>query len=568
VPRTPRSLAVGLLVVVGLVLVVGLGPLGLAGNVGPGASSGGAGSSGVPSGSRAAGGSGGSAIGGSGPVGGASAPGSTPSGPTANPTATPFPTPTPGAVTAQVPVVPVTNFRSTATATTPSEVAAVLAGTSSRYQALELVGDEAGPILGALGVARPPDASRLVLAPDEPTLAADLTRTRNRLAFLGADAVGPEVRALAWGDRALFGVDRVRSLTGWPLMATVPRAPGAAAYDPATTWTLFAGGDILLDRGVYLTVKVKGKGVDFPFDGGTADITGRVCCSSFGWDVPRTQRTGDAGAVRDLISSADIAIANFENPAPDDPTFHKSGTIFSADPALIDGLVHAGIDYVSLANNHIRDAGGQGLLQTIRNVTSRGLKESGAGRNLAAARTPAILQAGGIRVAILGYDAIAASYHATATKIGSAPLRADYVRQDVAAARKAGADLVIVFPHWGTEYKAKPFAAQQALARMIIDAGADMVIGNHAHWAGAMEVYKGKPIWYALGNFVFDQTWSEETMEGIALELTFDGTKLVQVWLHPLLIIDKAQPNFLDPAGAGKIVMDRVFNASTKLMRW
>ena len=58
---------------------------------------------------------------------------------------------------------------------------------------------------------------------------------------------------------------------------------------------------------------------------------------------------------------------------------------------------------------------------------------------------------------------------------------------------------------------------------MIIDAGADMVIGNHAHWAGAMEVYKGKPIWYALGNFVFDQTWSEPTMEGITLELTFDG---------------------------------------------
>ena len=87
---------------------------------------------------------------------------------------------------------------------------------------------------------------------------------------------------------------------------------------------------------------------------------------------------------------------------------------------------------------------------------------------------------------------------------------------------------MIVFPHWGTEYRSKPFAAQQQLARMIIDSGADMVIGNHAHWAAAMEVYEGKPIWYALGNFVFDQTWSEPTMEGITLELTFHGADLVQ----------------------------------------
>ena len=132
----------------------------------------------------------------------------------------------------------------------------------------------------------------------------------------------------------------------------------------------------------------------------------------------------------------------------------------------------------------------------------------------------------------------------------------------MAAARAAGADLVIVDPHWGTEYDDTPFAAQKQLARMIIDNGADMVIGNHAHWAAAMEVYKGKPIWYALGNFVFDQTWSEPTMEGITLELTFRGTKLVQVHIHPHIILDKAQPNFLDPAGDGRVVMGQVFQAS------
>ncbi len=183
---------------------------------------------------------------------------------------------------------------------------------------------------------------------------------------------------------------------------------------------------------------------------------------------------------------------------------------------------------MSLANNHIRDAGGQGLLQTITNIRKRGIEVSGAGKDLAAARKPAMLEAGGMTVAVLGYDAIAGYYHATADKIGSAPLTASIVRADIKSARAAGADLVIVFPHWGTEYRSKPFTGQQKLARMIIDSGADMVIGNHAHWAAAMEVYKGKPIWYALGNFVFDQTWSEPTMEGITLELTFKGAELIQ----------------------------------------
>ena len=476
-------------------------------------------------------------------------------------------TPAPPADLADVPVVPVTNFRATPTSTSAQELKAVLAGTSDRYTALELVGSEADAILSALGADRPSDPARLVLAADAKTLAADLAKNRKRLAFLRADAVGPEVRALAWGDSAVFGVDRLKALADWPLMASLPAPSAAEAFDPAKTWTLFAGGDIMLDRGVYLTLK--DKGADFAFDGGTATITGRCKnCSPLGWDTPYTKRTGDAGVVRDLIKGADIAAANFENPAPNKPRFHASGTNFSADPRLIDGLAHAGIDYVSLANNHIRDAGATGLLQTIANVKKRGIRYSGAGKDANAARTPAILEAAGTKVAILGYDAIAGGYHATATKVGSAGLSAKAVKADVAKARAAGADLVIVYPHWGTEYDPTPFVNQKKLAEMIIDNGADMVIGNHAHWAAAMEVYKGKPIWYALGNFVFDQTWSEPTMEGITLELTFRGKELVQAHIRPHIILDKAQPNFLDPAGAGKVVMGQVFSASKGLLPW
>ena len=491
---------------------------------------------------------------------------STGSGPTPTPAE---PTPVPTKALADIPIVPVTSFRAAVASTSSKEVAAVLAGTSMRYDTLELVKSEADAILAALGVERPADAKRLVEAKDATKLAADLAKNRKRLAFLRADTIGPQVRALTWGGKALFGVDRLTDIADWTLRARLPDAPAGQAFDAATTWTLFAGGDILLDRGVAQTVKVKGKGADFPFAGGTAEITSRCKdCSSRGWDLPYTRRTGNAGAMRDLIKGADIAIANFENPAPNAFSYHTTGTRFSADPKLIKGLANAGLDWVGLANNHIGDAGGAGILQTIKNLKKYDIRSGGAGKDISAARAPSILDAGGTKVAILAYDTIAGYYKADADSPGSARLSAKVVKADVKKARAAGAEVVIVFPHWGSEYDPTPFAGQQALARASIDAGADMVIGNHAHWAAAMEVYEGKPIWYALGNFVFDQTWSEPTMEGVTLELTFRGSELVQARMRPHIILDKAQPNLMDPAGSGKVVMGQIFGASKGILPW
>jgi poly-gamma-glutamate synthesis protein (capsule biosynthesis protein) len=466
-----------------------------------------------------------------------------------------------------VPIVPVAQFRTTIESVDRGDVTAALAGASRTFDGVELVAGETDAVLAGLGLGRPTDPSRLTLAPDARTLRTDLAAHRKRLAFLRASDVDPSVRALGWGGRVLFGVDRVRTREAWSLTAQLPlTGPG---FDPSTTWTLVAGGDIMLDRGVAQTLTIKRKGADFPFDGGTADITG-ICrnCSPLGWDTPYTRRTGDAGAVRDLITSADLAIANFENPAPDAFRYHTKGTVFSANPKLIAGLAHAGIDWVGIANNHIRDAGGTGILQTIANLRKQGIATSGAGANLAAARKPAILAAAGVKVAFLAYDTIAKSYAATATRAGSAQMSATALRTDIAAARAAGAGVVIVFPHWGTEYDPTPFAGQQALAHAAIDAGADLVIGNHAHWAGAVEVYEGRPIWYALGNFVFDQTWSIPTMEGMTLELTFRGPTLVQARMRPHIILDKAQPNFLDPAGDGRMVLGQVYDASKGMLPW
>ena len=492
----------------------------------------------------------------------------TASGPSPSPAVDPSPSVPTGTIGA-VPIVPVVDFRSTATNLEPADVSAVLAGTDKRWKTVDLVAADANGILAALptvGVTGAIDPARIVRFATADALDKALAKDSDRLGFLRASQVTPAVRALGWAGRSLFGVDRVKTAGAWKLDAQL-KGDGHA-FNPAATWTIAAGGDILLDRGVYKQVEILGKGADFPFDGGTAQITGRHCCSSFGWPVPTAKRTGHAGAVRHLLSAADIAVANFENPAPDDPKYHTQGTVFSADPRLISGLKRAGIDVVSIANNHIGDAGKAGILQTIANLDRYGLKHAGAGRNAAAAHKPAIIDVGGIRVAILAYDTIAKYYTAGASTAGSARLTAAGVKADVKAARAAGADVVIVYPHWGTEYDPTPFPAQQRLAHAVIDAGADMIIGNHAHWVGAMEVYKGRPIWYALGNFVFDQVWSEPTQEGLILELTFDGKTLVQAQMHPTLILDQAQPNLLDPAGSGKVVLGQLYDASKGMLPW
>ena len=91
------------------------------------------------------------------------------------------------------------------------------------------------------------------------------------------------------------------------------------------------------------------------------------------------------------------------------------------------------------------------------------------------------------------------------------------------------------------------------------------MIGSHTHWAGGIEVYRGRPIFYSLGDFVFNIQRSEQTEESYLLELTFSGTRLVQVALHPFVILDQSQPNLLDPAGSGKVVLRQVFGASPSL---
>jgi hypothetical protein len=486
--------------------------------------------------------------------------------PTPVPWLTPAPTASPGGGWARLPIVPVAGYRSVATAVDRATVAATFAGRSSRWQAVETVAGETAPILAALELERPVPSGRLIEARDAVSLARDLADHPDRLGFLRAAAVGPSVRALAWDGQQLFGVHRVRTVAAWALAVWLPTdASSQRNADPAGEWTMLVAGDVGVDRGVALAIRRHRGRVDYPYDGGTARIVGTTCCSAFGWRTPVIRRTGDAGAVRDLIRSADLALANLEGPTPARHSFHATGTVFTGDPALVAGLARAGFDVLSLANNHAGDAGGTGIFQTVRALDRIGIAHAGAGRNLVLARRPAIVDVRGVRIAVLAYDTIAPGRAATAGRPGTARLTAKAVRADVAAARAAGADVVIVFPHWGVEYTRTPSASQRRLAHAAIDAGADLVIGNHPHWVQAMEVYRGRPIWYALGNFTFDQDWSEPTMTGITLELTFRGSQLVQAWMRPHVLVGGVQPNLLERPSDTRRVLVPVFNASRHL---
>jgi poly-gamma-glutamate synthesis protein (capsule biosynthesis protein) len=469
----------------------------------------------------------------------------------------PSPSESPTAAVSDVPLVPVIGFWETDTAITTEELVDALEGKSDDYDTVVIAAGTRRALGDQLGITVADSVT------DGDAAAIRAAVKDGALGVLRATEVTPAVRALAIGDASLFGNDRAASVDEWPLV--VKSSPGGKAWDQTRTWTIAAGGDILLDRGVAKTVTVNGKGVDYPWEGGRVEITGYSCCSGFGHKVPRWERTGGEGAVKALFSGADIAMANLESAATPRFEYHTSGFAFTGDPKFLDGIKRAGIDFLSLANNHIHNAGKKGILETREETLARGFAISGAGKDLAEAGAPAEFQvAGGIKVAVIGCDQIAYNGWADEESTGSNPCDPGTLVPQIRDAEER-ADVVVIFPHWGREYRNKPTAGQRSDAREWIEAGADLVLGNHAHWTAGIEEMEGKLVFYALGNLVFDQDWSEMTMQGAIVELTYHGTELVQARIHPTLVVDDAQPNLLDPAGDGQLILDRMQDGSTRL---
>jgi poly-gamma-glutamate synthesis protein (capsule biosynthesis protein) len=210
-------------------------------------------------------------------------------------------------------------------------------------------------------------------------------------------------------------------------------------------------------------------------------------------------------AVADVLKDTDLAVANLECAVPTAGAQGTNSYSFKAPTECV-AVLKRYFSAVSLANNHSGDWGKEGFASELDLLEREKLPYFGGGRNLEQARRPVVLTAHGRRIALLGYcDFPPRHYAAGANTPGTAWLVEADVLADIRAARtREHADTVIPFLHWGAEHRPMPDDYQVTLARKMIDAGADAVIGAHPHIPQTVDWYRGKPIVYSLGNFVFN----------------------------------------------------------------
>ena len=207
-----------------------------------------------------------------------------------------------------------------------------------------------------------------------------------------------------------------------------------------------------------------------------------------------------------ILKSADIRIGNLECVVATNGTAQPGKPYtFRAHPRSLPVLKRH-FDAVALANNHTGDFGPLAFAQMLDRLERAGIPYFGGGRDLAQAHVPLIIERHGLRVAFLAYNEFfPRSFEADTDKPGSAWSEDEQVVLDIRRARSQyRADLVIPVMHWGWEHELRASERQRQLARMMIDAGADVIVGGHPHVIQDVEQYQGKPIIYSLGNFVFD----------------------------------------------------------------
>ena len=236
-------------------------------------------------------------------------------------------------------------------------------------------------------------------------------------------------------------------------------------------------GDILLDRGVRKVIEQKGMDAVFsPF-------------------------------VDSVFQSSDIVIGNLECPTTKikEPSFKQF--IFRAEPEWLFTLKQHGITHLNLANNHSVDQGRAGLVDTRENVVSAGMIPIGAGRTMEEAARPVLLTSSPRKVYVLASLQLALENFAYLSEKPSVSQEDfDTLVERVRHLRSSEPDsYIIVTLHWGGEHTLQPVTIQRVRAHQLIDAGADALIGHHTHTLQTIEEYKGKPIYYSIGNFIFDQ---------------------------------------------------------------
>ncbi|BCB25458.1 hypothetical protein SKTS_03440 [Sulfurimicrobium lacus] len=231
------------------------------------------------------------------------------------------------------------------------------------------------------------------------------------------------------------------------------------------------------------------------------------------------------------LAEADFTVGNLECPvATVGQPLESKIFSFRAHPRVLP-ILKGRFNALAVANNHSGDYGKDAFLETLTLLEKNGLPYFGGGRDLAAAHAPLWIERKGLRIALLNYNEFKPrSFEAGPDWAGIAWSEDSQVVADIRAARAADADLVIPFMHWGWERELQPSERQRQLARTMIDAGADVVIGGHPHVTQGAEYYRGKLIVYSLGNFVFDgfdPPEIPETREGWLLRLSMDRKGLI-----------------------------------------
>lgn len=272
------------------------------------------------------------------------------------------------------------------------------------------------------------------------------------------------------------------------------------------------------------------------------------------------------GKVAKTVADADITFANLEVPISDLHSSPAEGMSFVAPTKNLTYLKKAGIDIVSVANNHTANFGYNIFVDSLKNLKGSGLSVCGGGLTEAEARTATVITRNDVDFKFLCQSAITGSLYADSTSAGVPYLGIEpWYRDDKNSLESLALDIkraqekegvLIDSPHWGVEYKHSPNSSQEEVAHRALGAGADLVIGTHPHVVQSAEYYDGKYILYSLGNFIFDQEWSEDTKQGVMASAYFYGNRNMTVVLTPLEIENYAQPNFVAGSKATKILSD------------
>ena len=302
----------------------------------------------------------------------------------------------------------------------------------------------------------------------------------------------------------------------------------AARPDVKTGFSIFAAGDVFLGARLAKYLRIKKLGPEHPFS-----------------------------RLRQDMEQHDIAFANLESAiSTRGRHIWKKKFLFRMTPQQAEGLKHSGLDVVSIANNHTTDFGEKALEDTINALDAMNIAHVGAGKDIAAATHPASFLLGEVNVVFLAYNAFNSPLtDATEDRPGTAPMVLDRVVEDIKKHKIPGS-VVVVSAHWGVQHTQIPMKRQIRKAHAMIDAGADVIIGHHSHCPQSVEVYKGKPIFYSLGNFVFGYL-NPDMKQNLAAVLRFEGTEIssAQIFgVHGFPLINKYSPFLLKGEQAGEAV--------------